>query len=269
MNTKKYDVAFSFAGEDRKYVNEVAKVLRSRGVEVFYDDYEKVELWGKNLYDHLSVIYESASKFVVMFISKHYAEKVWTNHERKSAQARAFKEKFEYILPARFDNTEIPGLLSTVGYVNLNKYEPKEFAYLIEKKLGHRSAYWQSEADRASKFSDRILSEAHRGAFSWNYGVTAIFDNRVADPEEKFLKDFVGGLDKDKVLARGEPHRRCRWILLYDSPNVKELHELIWECVAKYYFKDAYGKIVFNAQYEIATDTINYRVMTPAKLMFE
>lgn len=31
-----YDVALSFAGEDREYVNEVASILKSKGVSVFY-----------------------------------------------------------------------------------------------------------------------------------------------------------------------------------------------------------------------------------------
>jgi hypothetical protein len=33
-----------------------------------------------------------------MFISGAYGNKLWTNHERKSAQARAFQEAQEYIL---------------------------------------------------------------------------------------------------------------------------------------------------------------------------
>jgi hypothetical protein len=48
-----------------------------------------------------------------VFISSHYARKLWTNHERKSAQARAFKERSEYLFPARFDDTDVPGILST------------------------------------------------------------------------------------------------------------------------------------------------------------
>jgi len=70
-----------------------------------------------------------------MFLSCHYAEKLWTNHERKSAQARAFKEKGEYILPARFDDTEIPGILPTIGYINLRSLQPEEFGKLIIEKL--------------------------------------------------------------------------------------------------------------------------------------
>ena len=43
----RYDVALSFAGEDRHYVERVAKELQRRGIRVFYDKYEQTELWGK------------------------------------------------------------------------------------------------------------------------------------------------------------------------------------------------------------------------------
>lgn len=106
------------------------------GFRVFYDKYETIRLWGKDLYKHLREIYFERARYVIIFISKYYKDKLWTNHERESAQARAFNEKGEYILPARFDKTQIPGLLPTVGYVNLNKYSPRAFAELIKKKIG-------------------------------------------------------------------------------------------------------------------------------------
>lgn len=131
-----YDVCLSFAGEDRAYVKEVARELNSKGVRVFYDEYERAELWGKDLYTHLDDIYQNSAKYCVLFASKNYAKKLWTSHERQSAQARAFKEHKEYILPARFDNTVIPGLRDTVGYINLRKTSPAELATLILKKIG-------------------------------------------------------------------------------------------------------------------------------------
>lgn len=36
-----YDVALSFAGEDRKFVEDCAEILRSLNINVFYDNYEK------------------------------------------------------------------------------------------------------------------------------------------------------------------------------------------------------------------------------------
>lgn len=132
---EKYDVAFSFAGEDRAYVEQVATILKTAGVSVFYDNFEKVNLWGKNLIDHLAEIYQKRSRFVVMFISKHYVGKPWPGHERTHAQARALLATEEYILPARFDDTEVPGLAGTVGYVSLQGMAPQDFADLIRQKI--------------------------------------------------------------------------------------------------------------------------------------
>ena len=99
MNEKlMYDVSLSFAGEDRDYVEQVANALRDAGVKVFYDKHEVATLWGKDLYRHLDGVYRKQSKYCVVFASKNYAEKLWTNHELRSAQAKALKSAGEYIL---------------------------------------------------------------------------------------------------------------------------------------------------------------------------
>lgn len=131
----KYDIALSFAGEDRSYVESVARILKENGVKVFYDLYEEAELWGKDLYTHLRNVYQNEAKFTIVFVSEHYEKKLWTNHERQSVQARAFQENREYLLPARFDNTEIPGLPNTIGYVDLRKMSPSTLCELVKQKL--------------------------------------------------------------------------------------------------------------------------------------
>ena len=45
-----YDVVLSFAGEDRNYVEKVANKLLYKGIKVFYDNFETVDNWGKDLY---------------------------------------------------------------------------------------------------------------------------------------------------------------------------------------------------------------------------
>jgi hypothetical protein len=138
-STHNYDVCLSFAGEQRDFVRDVASRLRSKGIRVFYDENEKAQLWGKDLYAHLDDIYQNLARFCVVFASAEYAQKVWSNHERRSAQARAIKEHGEYLLPARFDDTPIPGVPDTVGYIDLRKTSPAELAELIDEKLGARS----------------------------------------------------------------------------------------------------------------------------------
>ena len=136
----KYDVALSFAGEERNIAELIASRLSDRNIRVFYDAFEQAELWGKNLYEHLSYVYSDAAKYCVILLSDNYSKKSWTNLERQNAQARAFREKNEYILPIRLDKTEIPGLPETVGYISLDKSSVNEEAInkiveLIIKKL--------------------------------------------------------------------------------------------------------------------------------------
>lgn len=153
----KYHIALSFAGEDRDYVDRVANHLRESAVEVFYDKFEETKLWGKDLYTYLTDIYQNRALFTVMFVSEAYKEKLWTNHERKSAQARAFTESQEYILPAMFDEkVEIPGLLKTTGYISLRDLEPEAFGDKIIQKLKDSGVLLQVE----EKFSYSNFAKA-------------------------------------------------------------------------------------------------------------
>lgn len=130
-----YDVALSFASEDRKIAEELTSILTNERVRVFYDINEQASLWGKDLYQHLQEIYRDKAKYCIIFISKYYIEKAWTKHELKQAQARAFNENTEYILPIRLDDTEIPGINPTVAYIDIRKTNIKEIANLLIEKI--------------------------------------------------------------------------------------------------------------------------------------
>jgi DNA-binding NarL/FixJ family response regulator len=130
-----YDVALSFASEDRDFVERVAEHLKRSHIRLFYDRDEEVYLWGKDLGDTLDEVYRLRSKYVIIFISEHYARKMWTSHERKSAFARAVKEKEEYVLPARFDDTELPGLRPTISFIDLRRETPETFSSKIIRKV--------------------------------------------------------------------------------------------------------------------------------------
>jgi TIR domain-containing protein len=131
-----YDVVFSFAGEDRKYVKRVTDYLRPKNIKIFYDEYEQTNLWGKDLSEHLELVYRRSGQYCVIFISKDYVKKMWTKPERRAALTRAMKEQAEYILPARFDETDVPGILPTVAYISLSDKSPAKFGKVILEKLG-------------------------------------------------------------------------------------------------------------------------------------
>ncbi|MBI5674529.1 MAG: TIR domain-containing protein [Nitrospirae bacterium] len=133
-----YDVVISFAGEDRKYARSIASCLEKKGVDVFFDENLKAQLWGKDLYQHLSTIYKSSARYCIIIISDSYARKLWTNHELRSAQERALQEiTQEYILPVRLDDTILPGLASTIGYIDLRNQSIENVADLVCEKLGY------------------------------------------------------------------------------------------------------------------------------------
>ncbi len=132
-----FDVALSFAGEDRSYVREVAAFLEPNNVRVFYDEFEEVSMWGKDLAEHLDDIYRNKARYCVIFISNQYANKVWPSHEKRSALARGVIDR-EYILPARFDDTDVLGIPPSTVYIDLRKKSPEEFAKLIIQKIGKK-----------------------------------------------------------------------------------------------------------------------------------
>ena len=134
-----YEVALSFAGDQRGYVEGVATALKSRGIKVFYDEFEKIELWGKRLAEELQSVYEYRADRVIIFVSNEYVEKAWPQHERRAALSRAVQESREYVLPVRFDDTPIPGLSADVYYLQAKAYSPAELAAMVAQKLGVKS----------------------------------------------------------------------------------------------------------------------------------
>ena len=131
----KYDVALSFAGEDREYVDQVCTYLTTQGIKPFYDKAEEIELWGKDLVARFDEIYRNEAHYCVMFISCHYLQKAWPRHERRSVLSRAITDE-GYILPTRFDDTDIPGLPPTIHYVDLRRKSPEQLGKMIIQKLG-------------------------------------------------------------------------------------------------------------------------------------
>jgi hypothetical protein len=192
-----FHAALSFAGEDRDYVRRVAKHLKTAGVEVFYDEFEETTLWGKDLYTHLSDVYQNQAYFTVMFISQAYADKLWTNHERRSAQARAFAERREYILPAYFDpKVDVAGVLPTTGHLDLRKFTPEQFAERIIKKLREHGV---------------LVTIEDRFAYS---------DHARADV------DFPMRADSEEVSAIVAALRTYNWYK--QSPAIEKIFELKW-----------------------------------------
>ncbi len=135
MNGHPIDVAMTFASEQESYVGGVAKDLKLSGVNTFYAPFEQTELWGEDLVEYLERVFRDLATLCVMFISKDYVSKAWPSHERRSALARQLVEKSVYILPVRFDDSEVPGLNPSILYLWASDYTEAQLADAIRQKL--------------------------------------------------------------------------------------------------------------------------------------
>jgi hypothetical protein len=131
-----YDVALSFAGQDKEVACKFADQLKSKKISVFLDEYSSAELWGKDMVDHLVNLYSRKARFCVLLVSRHYPLKTWTDVERTAVQERSLRDANEYILPLRLDDTPVPGIEESSGYRDLRQGSVEEVVSLLVQKLG-------------------------------------------------------------------------------------------------------------------------------------
>lgn len=131
-----YDVALSFAGENRTYVEKIFTLLKIRQVRVFYDNEKRSELWGEDLPTKLDEIYRTDTKFCIVFCSEYYPKKKWAVLESKSYKVAQMETgRYDYILPVLLDDTEVPGILKTQGHLDARKLSPEEIVDAFITKL--------------------------------------------------------------------------------------------------------------------------------------
>jgi len=130
-----YDVAISFAGEDREVAKNLKDALKNRALEVFYDFDQQAQLWGKDLSKLLSEVYKNDALFMVIIISKHYPEKDWTNFEFANGKDAEITRPSEYLLPLRLDDTHVVGIKESIGIIDLRQQSIEEVADVLSEKI--------------------------------------------------------------------------------------------------------------------------------------
>lgn len=134
-----FDVAISFAGEDRAFAEAVAEGLRAAGVNVFYDNFYAADLWGEDLGVRFREIYRAASRHCIMILTEAYVQKMWTSWERRQAIERLVEEKgAPYILPVRLEGFrgDVPGLPGTISYLAVRRDEAPRVVDAYLAKVG-------------------------------------------------------------------------------------------------------------------------------------
>lgn len=165
MSDAQYDVAVSFAGENRDLVEEIVRGLQDAGALVFYDRDVRAELWGQDLVDSLWSTYRNKAFRTLMFVSAPYAMKAWPTHEMRAALAKLVAEPGEaYVLPVRLDDTELPGPLETIAYLDARDQSAEEIvestvAHLLDngRDLSGKGSRFFEQADQARRVNIRCI----------------------------------------------------------------------------------------------------------------
>jgi TIR domain len=135
----KYNIALSFAGEQRSYVHEVWQALSRANLKVFYDSDPRVQAahLGERFSELAQRIYGTTSEFIVIFSSKEYVRKQWPFLESTYILDRMrellFRENVIFI--AKFDDAALPGFPKDILYTDLQKASPEQYADLLIKAI--------------------------------------------------------------------------------------------------------------------------------------
>lgn len=138
MSTQRFKIALSFPGEHRDFVEQVATRLADRvgRDRVLYDKYYEAEFARPDLDTYLQRLYHDESELIAVFLCADYERKDWCGLEWRAIRDLIKRRQTSTVMPLRFDNTEIPGLFSTDGYVWIGGRPPAEIADLILQRMG-------------------------------------------------------------------------------------------------------------------------------------
>ncbi len=102
-----FDIAISFAGENRDLAEIIANTLRILDFEVFYDRLYEDNYLGSSWGKEFERIFTNDSKFVVCILDIHHQRKIWPTFERE-----CFTEKVQTneVIPIFLDDTKFVGI---------------------------------------------------------------------------------------------------------------------------------------------------------------
>lgn len=186
----RFDIAISFAGEDREVASAIASELDKKGFRVFYDEFFQHELWGKDLTTYLADVFSKFSRYCLILVSKEYVDKVWSIFELKQALSKQIHQN-EYILLLRLDNTPLEGYPATYAYINYKS--TNTVVDLIEKKLQEEDVV-----------TNRIISRTNLNKLAREYLFQkGVIENRRRDYGPSDQADDTSELDKlDQLLQQ-------------------------------------------------------------------
>ncbi|CAF4155928.1 unnamed protein product, partial [Adineta steineri] len=137
----RFDVAFSFPGEIRNRVSQIAdklcvKINRQDGRKpIFYDNYHKAELARPNLDLYLHTIYRYQTRLIVVFMCDEYSRKEWCGLEARAIRSLLKTHQSDRIMLLTVDGKRIEGVLDIDGYMDISQENDDNVVDAIHSRL--------------------------------------------------------------------------------------------------------------------------------------
>jgi len=162
-------VFISYSSKDRGFSAKLATDLKSKGLNVWYDQ------WELKVGDSLILKIEAAIKaqdFLVAVLSKSSVKSQWVMKELSTGLIRELEEKRVVVLPVVIEDCDIPPFLSDKVYADFRD----DYLAGLDRLLGAFPA--RLFPSRISTHAQRVLStNIHMG----NVGTTNVIDRVVKD----------------------------------------------------------------------------------------
>lgn len=120
IDTKEFEVAISFAGENRKLAKYIAEQFEQIDVPVFYDELYESNYLGKAWSKEFERIFVNDSRYVVCLLDNFHREKIWPTFERDCFKKRVPNGD---VIPIYLDDTVFVGIPDDIVGI---KYEWNE-----------------------------------------------------------------------------------------------------------------------------------------------
>jgi len=194
LSQKKYRVAFSFAGEKREFVAQVARLLANCFGEtsILYDHYHKAQFARPNLGFYLPPLYLENSDLIVAVLCPDYQHKEWCGLEWRAIFDLIAKGETEKVMLARFDRATVEGIFLTDGFIELDQSTPAEFAKLVLQRLAEnegrdRDAYLHLLKDSTRSGDETTEGEAGGQAVHPPADTSPVVSQRPVPPAQRVI----------------------------------------------------------------------------------
>lgn len=211
MSDKRFRIAFSFAGEKREFVSQVAEILAKKFGEdkILYDRFHEAEFGNWKLGLLLQSLYHDQSEMIVVVVCPDYVKKDWCGLEWVAIHGMLMSGKDREIMLCRFERAEIEGLHENAGFVELDDKMAAQAAERILQRLAVNEGLPKDHYKAAANGSDRMRSlipnnlPRLQSFFGRETELAAIRD--ALDPESRTwgaLIDGPGGMGKTSLAVR-------------------------------------------------------------------